>query len=66
MRCAYVKPVNTGAGDAFGSSVGLSDDGTVLVVGAPGEASAAVGVGGTPFNDSAPGAGAVYSFSLER
>ncbi|MDP1917312.1 MAG: hypothetical protein Q8L14_13815 [Myxococcales bacterium] len=63
---AYVKPVNTGAGDAFGSSVGLSDDGTVLVVGAPGEASAAVGVGGTPFNDSAPGAGAVYSFSLER
>jgi hypothetical protein len=63
---AYVKPVNTGAGDAFGSSVAVSDDGTVLVVGAPGEASAAVGVGGTPFNDSAPNAGAVYSFSIER
>ena len=63
---AYVKPVNTGAGDAFGSSVAVSDDGTVLVVGAPGEASAALGVGGTPFNDSAPNAGAVYSFSIER
>jgi hypothetical protein len=66
LDAAYVKPVNTGAGDAFGSSVAVSDDGTVLVVGAPGEASAAVGVGGTPFNDSAPNAGAVYSFSIER
>ncbi len=63
---AYVKPVNTNAADVFGTSVALADDGTLLVVGAPGEASAATGVGGTPFNNSAPFAGAVYVFSIER
>jgi hypothetical protein len=63
---AYVKAINTGAGDAFGASLGLSDDGRVLVVGAPGEASASVGISGQPFNDSAPVAGAVYAFSIER
>lgn len=63
---AYVKPNNTNANDAFGASVAVSDDGALLVVGAPGEASAAVGIGGTPFNNSAPVAGAVYVFSIER
>jgi len=31
---AYIKPTNTGAGDAFGAHVGLSADGNVLAVGA--------------------------------
>jgi hypothetical protein len=43
---AYVKPMNTGAGDLFGSWVGLSGDGAMLAVGASREASAAVGIGG--------------------
>lgn len=63
-QLVYLKAFNTGARDAFGTSVALSEDGGTLVVGAPGEASAAVGVGGNPFNESAPNAGAVYTFSL--
>src|SRR5678816_4255803 len=60
---AYVKASNAGAGDGFGYSVALSGD--TLVVGAPGEASAATGVnpsGGQPDN-SASKAGAVYVFA---
>lgn len=48
---AYLKPNNTGAGDAFGSSVAVS--GTRIVVGAPGEDG--------PTN-SVSGAGAAYVF----
>ena len=59
-QTAYLKASNTGANDAFGESVGLSADGTVLVVGAPGEASDAVGPGGNQFNDRAPSRGASY------
>ncbi len=36
---AYIKASNAQAGDGFGSSIGLSADGTTLAVGAPGEAS---------------------------
>lgn len=59
---AYVKASNTGAGDRFGASVALSDDGRTLVVGAPEEASNTRGVGGDPSNDEAPYSGAVYVF----
>ena len=59
-QTAYVKASNTDPTDAFGSSVALSDDGTILAVGALGEASAATGVGGDQGDDSAPSAGAVY------
>jgi hypothetical protein len=59
---AYVKASNTGAGDRFGLSVALNDDGSVLAVGATGEASAATTVDGLPDDDSAPNAGAVYVF----
>ena len=59
----YLKASNTGAGDGFGISVGLSADGDTLAVGAFGEASAATGVGGDQADDAAANAGAVYVFA---
>lgn len=55
----YVKATNTGAGDAFGTSVAVSANGDVWAVGATQEAS-----GSTldPSDDSAVGAGAVYVY----
>ena len=41
---AFVKVPVAGAGGAFGADLALSDDGSTLVVGAPGESSAATGV----------------------
>src|SRR5215470_12818632 len=58
----YVKASNTGMSDSFGRAVAVSTDGTTLVVGAPGESSAARGIGGSQVDDSEPGAGAVYVF----
>jgi trimeric autotransporter adhesin len=60
---AYLKASNTAAFDQFGWSVALSADGGTLAVGAPGESSAATGVGGDQDDDSAPLAGAVYVFA---
>ena len=60
---AYVKASNTGEADAFGRSVAVSGD--TLVVGAPGEDSAARGVDGDESDDSLSGAGAVYVFVRE-
>lgn len=57
---AYVKASNTGTGDNFGASVALSGD--TLAVGANGEASSSMGVGGDQADDAAPFAGAVYLF----
>jgi hypothetical protein len=56
---AYVKASNAGALDLFGFSVALSGDSNTLAVGAIGEASA----DGTPTNNTAPSAGAVYVFT---
>jgi hypothetical protein len=61
-QSAYVKASNTGRGDQFGSAVAISGDGTTLVVGAPGEASNATGIGGVQTNNSAASAGAAYVF----
>jgi hypothetical protein len=58
---AYIKASNTGQDDNFGQSVALSADGTTLAVGAMHEASAS----SNPLDDSAPGAGAVYVFTLD-
>lgn len=60
---AYIKPTSPSSGDLFGWSVALSDDGSVLVVGAPLEDSATVGVDSTP-GDVTPDydAGAAYIF----
>jgi len=59
----YIKSSNTGANDQFGKSVALSSDGSTLVVGAPGEASNATGVGGDQTNNSATLSGAAYVFT---
>jgi cysteine-rich repeat protein len=57
---AYLKAINTDAGDEFGCSVALS--GETLAVGARFEASAARGVGGNQDDNAAPDSGAVYVF----
>jgi len=58
---AYVKASNSGTGDNFGISVGLSGDGNTLAVGAIGEDSSTKGIGSTP-NELASQAGAVYLY----
>jgi hypothetical protein len=57
---AYVKASNTDAGDEFGSSLGLSADGRLLLVGARGEDSNATGVNGNQADNSVRDAGAAY------
>jgi hypothetical protein len=59
---SYVKASNTGAGDNFGRSLALSSDGNILSVGAPGESSGAIGVGGNQTDNSATGAGSAYLY----
>lgn len=59
----YVKASNTGAGDSFGFTLALSADGTTLAIGASGEASSAMGVGGNEADNSAGQSGAVYVFT---
>ncbi len=60
---AYIKASNTGAADAFGTAVSLSDNGNLLAVGATGEDSDATGVGGNETNNSADVSGAVYLYA---
>jgi hypothetical protein len=58
----YIKGSNTGQYDLFGAAVALSSNGSVMAVGAPGEDSDAVGVGGNETIDYLRDAGAVYTF----
>jgi hypothetical protein len=58
---AYLKASNTGAGDNFGRSVGLSGD--TVIVGAWGEGSNATGVNGNQADNSASQSGAAYVFT---
>ena len=60
---AYVKASNTGANDLFGGSGAISGDGNTVAVSAVGESSSATGVGGGQTDNSASGAGAVYTFT---
>ncbi|MDC0672206.1 hypothetical protein [Nannocystis radixulma] len=60
---AYVKASNAGEGDVFGTAVALSGDGDVLAVGAPNESSGATGIDGIQLDETAVGAGAVYTFT---
>jgi hypothetical protein len=60
---AYIKASNAGSGDEFGYALALSADGSILAVGAAGEASNATGFYGDQSNNSAGGAGAVYVFT---
>ena len=59
---AYIKASNTDPLDGFGSGVGLTDE--VFLVGALGERGGSRGIGGDPSDNSAPGAGAAYAFTL--
>jgi len=59
---AYIKASNTGASDGFGNSVALSGDGSTLAVGAAGEDSNEMGIGGDQTDNSASSSGAVYIF----
>ena len=58
---AYLKASNTGAGDLFGYSVAI--DGETIVVGSPYEGSAATGIDGNQFDNSALYSGAAYVFT---
>ncbi len=58
---AYLKASNTEAFDTFGSSVGVSGD--MIVVGATGEDSNAVGIDGNQADNSASNSGAAYIFT---
>jgi hypothetical protein len=58
-QSAFLKSFNPGANDAFGGSLTLSADGSILAVGATLEDSSAEGL---RWNDSTPNAGAVYLF----
>jgi hypothetical protein len=60
IACEEFACPTSGEGDGFGASVAIS--GNTIVVGAPGEGSAATGVNGDENDDSAPGAGAAYVF----
>ncbi len=60
QECELFACPTTGEGDGFGASVAIW--GETVVVGAPGEASAATGVNGNESDDSAPAAGAAYVF----
>ncbi|PWU07002.1 MAG: integrin [Terriglobia bacterium] len=62
---AYVKSSNADAYDEFGSAMALSKDGKILAIGARSEASASKGTNGNKNDNSAPGAGAVYIFSVQ-
>lgn len=61
----YFKASNTGEGDGFGQSVAISADGRTLAVGAPGEDSDAVGIGGDQDSNGATERGAVYVFAMD-
>lgn len=58
QQIAHVKASNTDEGDRFGTAVELGDG--FIAIGAPGEQSAARGVGGDQSNNAREGAGAVY------
>jgi trimeric autotransporter adhesin len=60
QQVAYLKASNTGMKDGFGLALALSGD--TLVVGAPGEDSAATGLDGDQDDDGAVDSGAVYVF----
>jgi hypothetical protein len=63
VQQAFVKSSNTRAGDEFGSSIALSQDGRTMVVGARGEDSGARGVNGNQADASVRDAGAAYLFT---
>ena len=62
VQDTYIKSSSPGYLDRFGGSVAINADGTVLVVGAKWEDSAAIGINGDDGNDLAEWSGAAYVF----
>jgi hypothetical protein len=58
-----LKASNTDAADAFGASLGISSNGSVLAIGAPLEDSSAVTLDGNQTLNDSSSAGAVYLFA---
>jgi hypothetical protein len=58
----YIKPSTATLGDEFGSSIGLSNDGTTMAISGAFERSAATGIGGSQTDTSATDAGALWLF----
>lgn len=58
----YFKSSNPAEDQLFGSAVSVSGDGSTLAIGAPGEASIAIGINGDQSDTSNPESGAVYVF----
>jgi hypothetical protein len=58
----FLKAPNTGSGDHFGFSLGVSGTGSAVAVGAPLEDSVASGINGNQSDNSAGDSGAVYVF----
>lgn len=64
VQQAYIKVSNMDPdGEAFGTSLALSADGQILVVGAPWEDGVVTGGGSNLFGDKTIGSGAVYVFA---
>jgi hypothetical protein len=60
---AYIKASNTDAGDGFGWTVAVPDDGNTLVVGAPNESGGVGGIDGNGADNTQTGSGAAYVFT---
>lgn len=60
LQEAYLKASNSGAGDEFGTSVGVSGD--TIIVGAPAEDSSANGINGNQTDNFTVNSGAAYVF----
>jgi trimeric autotransporter adhesin len=62
LPTAKLRAANANIGDRFGTAVAISGDASTIVVGAPSESSASMGLGGNGWNNDAPYAGAAYVF----
>ena len=59
----YLKAASVDPNDTLGTSVAISGDGTTVVVGVPGDDSAATGIDGNAALGGAPNSGAAYIFA---
>ncbi|MEM7277474.1 MAG: hypothetical protein AAF385_05045 [Pseudomonadota bacterium] len=62
IQRAYLKTGYSDQDDWFGRSLDMNDDGTVLIVGSPGEDSSSLGVDQDEANNDSTNAGAAYIF----
>lgn len=63
---SYIKSSNSDFIDAFGFSIALSSDGSTMLVGAPGEGSAAQTINGTQSDNTGSLSGAAYLFERQN